>query len=191
MCSLHREFRSVVVGNPARLRIRPDFTSLEPWPQRNRLSTQNLSPISWIGAGIEQPLSQELRGILRMPLLEFSQMNSHRDFCLASTPLQLGVPGGRGQVRIGCFSTSRQWKASYEELIESAIAWRRHSVQITSHLIEAGEVDSVIPFLRTNQADLLVIGLRQQNSHVARLWSTVASLEEKAPCSVLAVLSPA
>jgi hypothetical protein len=55
--------------------------------------------------------------------------------------------------------------------------------------VEAEEVDGVISFLRANRADLLVIGLRQHSSHVARLWSTVASLEEKAPCSVLAVHS--
>jgi nucleotide-binding universal stress UspA family protein len=81
-------------------------------------------------------------------------------------------------------------RRDYQELIESAIAeGRRHSVQITSHLVEAGEVDGVISFLRANKADLLVIGLRQHRSHVARLWSTVASLEEKGPCSVLAVRS--
>ena len=78
----------------------------------------------------------------------------------------------------------------YEELIESAVAeGRRHSVQVTGHLVEGEEVDGVISFLREKRADLLVIGLRQHSSHVARLWSTVASLEEKAPCSVLAVHS--
>jgi nucleotide-binding universal stress UspA family protein len=80
----------------------------------------------------------------------------------------------------------------YEELIESAVAeGRRHSVQVTGHLVEASEVDGIISFLRARQADLLVIGLRQHSSSVARLWSTIASLEEKAPCSVLAVHSPA
>jgi len=72
--------------------------------------------------------------------------------------------------------------------MEFAIAeGRRHSVEVTGHLIEAGEVDGVISFLRANGADLLVIGLRQHTSHVARLWSTVSSLGQKAPCSILAV----
>jgi len=80
----------------------------------------------------------------------------------------------------------------YEELIESAVAeGRRHSVKVTGHLVEADEVNGLIGFLRTSRADLVVIGLRQHNSHVARLWSTVSSLEEKAPCSVLAVHSHA
>ena len=80
----------------------------------------------------------------------------------------------------------------YRELVESAVAeGRRHSVEVSGHLVEADEVNGVISFLRANRADLLVIGLRQHSSHFARLWSTVSSLEEKAPCSVPAVHSQA
>ena len=78
----------------------------------------------------------------------------------------------------------------HENLLDTAIAeGRRHSVEVTGHLVEGAEVDGVISFLLANQADLLVIGLRQHSSHIARLWSTVSSLEEKAPCSVLAIHS--
>jgi len=83
-------------------------------------------------------------------------------------------------------------KRIHEKLMESAVAeGRRHSVEVTGHLIEAEEVDGVISFLRASRADLLVIGFRQHSTHVARLWSTVTSLEENAPCSVLAVHFPA
>ena len=76
----------------------------------------------------------------------------------------------------------------HERLMEFAVAeGHRNSVEVTGHLVDAEEVDGVISFLRANGADLLVIGLRQHSSHVARLWSTVFSLEQKAPCSVLAV----
>jgi nucleotide-binding universal stress UspA family protein len=76
----------------------------------------------------------------------------------------------------------------YEGLIEAAVAeGRRHSVEITGNLVEAEEVNGIISFLRANRADLLVIGLRQRSSRVSQLWSTVFSLEQKAPCSVLAV----
>jgi len=76
----------------------------------------------------------------------------------------------------------------HERLMEFAVAeGHRNSVEVTGHLVEAEEVDGVISFLRANGADLLVIGLRQHSSHIARLWSTVFSLEQKAPCSVLAV----
>jgi nucleotide-binding universal stress UspA family protein len=79
-------------------------------------------------------------------------------------------------------------RRSYESLIEIAVAeGRLHSVEVTGHLVEAEEVDGIISFLRAKRADLLVIGLQQHSFHAARLWSTVASLEEKAPCSVLAV----
>ena len=79
-------------------------------------------------------------------------------------------------------------KRLHEKLMEAAVAeGRRHSVEVTGHLIEAEEVDGVISFLRASRADLLVIGLRQHSSHVSRLWSTVSSLEERAPCSVLAI----
>ena len=81
-------------------------------------------------------------------------------------------------------------KQLYEELMESAVAeGRRHSVEVAGHLVEAGEVEGIISFLRASRADLLVVGLRQHSSHVARLWSTVSGLEETAPCSVLAIHS--
>jgi nucleotide-binding universal stress UspA family protein len=81
-------------------------------------------------------------------------------------------------------------KRLHEKLMESAVAeGRRHSVEVTGHLVEADEVDGVISFLRASRADLLVIGLRQHSSQVSRLWSTVSSLEERAPCSVLAIHS--
>jgi nucleotide-binding universal stress UspA family protein len=79
-------------------------------------------------------------------------------------------------------------RRSYEGLLEIAVAeGRLHSVDVTGHLVEAEEVDGIVSFLRAERADLLVIGLQQHSFYVARLWSTVANLEEKAPCSVLAV----
>jgi len=79
-------------------------------------------------------------------------------------------------------------RRSNEALLEIAVAeGRLHSVEVTCHLSEAEEVDGIISFLRSNGADLLIVGLRQHSSHVARLWSTVSSLEQKVPCSVLAV----
>ncbi len=83
------------------------------------------------------------------------------------------------------------WKRRCQEIVDSAIAaGRRHSVEVIGHLIEADEVGGVISFIREKRADLLIIGLKQHSTHIARLWSTVSSLEENAPCSVLAVHSP-
>jgi nucleotide-binding universal stress UspA family protein len=79
-------------------------------------------------------------------------------------------------------------KRRYQEIIEFAVAeGLRHSVEVTGHVVEAEEVDGVISFLRARGADLLVIGLRQHTSHVARLWSTVSNLGHEAPCSVLGI----
>jgi nucleotide-binding universal stress UspA family protein len=76
----------------------------------------------------------------------------------------------------------------HQALMESAIAeGRRRGVEVSGHLVETGEVEGVISFLRDRGADLLVIGLRRHSSHVARLWSTVSSLEQEAPCNVLAI----
>jgi nucleotide-binding universal stress UspA family protein len=82
-------------------------------------------------------------------------------------------------------------KRHWQEIVDSAVAeGRRRSVEVIGHLVEADEVDGVISFIRERRADLLIIGLRQHSAHIARLWSTVSSLEENAPCSVLAVHSP-
>jgi nucleotide-binding universal stress UspA family protein len=60
-------------------------------------------------------------------------------------------------------------------------------VELSCHLIDGGPVDSIADFLRKHKADLLVIGLHQRTSHLARMWSTVYELAQEAPCSVLGV----
>jgi len=76
----------------------------------------------------------------------------------------------------------------YQEIMESAVAeGNRHSIKVTGHLLEGNEVERVVSFLRAREADLLMIGLPQHSSHISRLWSTVANLEQNAPCSVLAI----
>lgn len=79
-------------------------------------------------------------------------------------------------------------RRDHQKMMEFAVAeGRRHCVEVTGNLLEAAEVDGVISFLRSRKADLLVIGLRHHSSRVARLWSTVSSLEQQAPCNVLAI----
>jgi nucleotide-binding universal stress UspA family protein len=56
-----------------------------------------------------------------------------------------------------------------------------------SHLVEGRQVEAIVDFLRQQKADLLVIGLHQNDLHIARLWSTVYELAQDAPCSVLGV----
>jgi nucleotide-binding universal stress UspA family protein len=60
-------------------------------------------------------------------------------------------------------------------------------IELGCHLIDGGPVESIVDFVRTHQADLLVIGLHPRGSHIARMWSTVYELAQEAPCSVLGV----
>ena len=76
----------------------------------------------------------------------------------------------------------------YEELHERARASaRNHGLELTSHTVEGSAVDAIVKLLRANKSDLLVIGLHQRDSYIARLWSTVYELAQEAPCSVLGV----
>ncbi len=77
---------------------------------------------------------------------------------------------------------------SYACLREKARAVAQsQGIEITSHIVEGGEVGAIIDFLRKEKADLLVIGLHQRSLHIARLWSTVYELAQGAPCNVLGV----
>jgi len=62
-----------------------------------------------------------------------------------------------------------------------------HGVELSCHLIEGHEVGAIVDFLRSQNAELLVVGLHQRDLYIARLWSTVYELAQEAPCSVLGV----
>ncbi len=77
---------------------------------------------------------------------------------------------------------------SYARLREKARAIAQsQGVEVTSHIVEGGEVGAIVDFLRKEKTDLLVIGLHQRSLHIARLWSTVYELAQGAPCNVLGV----
>ena len=76
----------------------------------------------------------------------------------------------------------------YEELQQRArLLAHDHGVTLQSHTIEGTAVDAIVRLLRDRKSDLLVIGLHQRDSYIARLWSTVYELAQQAPCSVLGV----
>ena len=76
----------------------------------------------------------------------------------------------------------------HQDLQEKARALAlRDTMEIHSHVIEGHAVEAIVEFLRTQKADLLVIGLHQRDLYIARLWSTVYELAQEAPCSVLGV----
>ena len=76
----------------------------------------------------------------------------------------------------------------YEALHDKATASARdQGLILTSHTVQGSAVEAIVKVLRASRADLLVIGLHQRDSYIARLWSTVYELAQEAPCSVLGV----
>lgn len=60
-------------------------------------------------------------------------------------------------------------------------------IDLETHMLEGEVCEAIVRFLTDNRADLLVIGLHRQVSHVSRLWSSIFQLALDAPCSVLGV----
>ena len=76
----------------------------------------------------------------------------------------------------------------YEALAERARqSAQDQGIDVLIHSVEGLAVEEIVRFLRKHKADLLVVGLHQQDLYIARLWSTVYELAQEAPCSVLGV----
>jgi nucleotide-binding universal stress UspA family protein len=76
----------------------------------------------------------------------------------------------------------------YEELSETARkSAQDQGIDLLTNSVEGPAVEEIVRFLREHKADLLVVGLHQQDLYIARLWSTVYELAQEAPCSVLGV----
>ena len=76
----------------------------------------------------------------------------------------------------------------YEALAERAQqSAQDQGVDVLTYSVEGPEVEAIVCLLREHKADLLVVGLHQQDLYIARLWSTVYELAQEAPCSVLGV----
>ena len=76
----------------------------------------------------------------------------------------------------------------YEALAERARqSAQDQGIDVLTRSVEGLAVEEIVRFLREHKADLLVVGLHQQDLYIARLWSTVYELAQEAPCSVLGV----
>jgi nucleotide-binding universal stress UspA family protein len=60
-------------------------------------------------------------------------------------------------------------------------------LHVMGHLVQGAEVDSIVQFLRSEQVDLLVLGLHRKTSTISRLWNKVFELAQDSPCSLLGV----
>jgi nucleotide-binding universal stress UspA family protein len=63
----------------------------------------------------------------------------------------------------------------------------QQGVELTTHILDGDEVDAIVDFALRLQADLLVIGIHQHSLYISRLWSSVYSIAQSTPCSVLGV----
>jgi nucleotide-binding universal stress UspA family protein len=60
-------------------------------------------------------------------------------------------------------------------------------VHAQGSIVSGKEVQTILQFLREQNADLLVIGLHQHDFYLSRLWNSVYDLALNATCSVLGV----
>src|SRR6201987_2941677 len=58
-------------------------------------------------------------------------------------------------------------------------------VHAQGSIVSGKEVQTILQFLREQNADLLVIGLHQHDFYLSRLWNSVYDLALNATCSVL------
>jgi len=76
----------------------------------------------------------------------------------------------------------------YEQLQTAARAVAlREGVELVTHLMDGETVDAIVSFVCEHKVDVLVIGLHRRHDHVSRLWSTVYTIAQNVPCSVLGV----
>jgi len=60
-------------------------------------------------------------------------------------------------------------------------------VHAQGSIVSGKEVQTILQFLREQNAELLVIGLHQHDFYLSRLWNSVYDLALNATCSVLGV----
>jgi nucleotide-binding universal stress UspA family protein len=76
----------------------------------------------------------------------------------------------------------------YEQMQETARALAlRDGVQLATHLVDGETVDGIVNFVCDHKIDLLVIGLHRRHDRLSRLWSTVYTIAQNVPCSVLGI----
>lgn len=60
-------------------------------------------------------------------------------------------------------------------------------IEISTHMLDGEKVEAIVHFVHEHKIDLLVIGLHHRSLRVSRLWSTVYTLAQELPCSILGV----
>ena len=79
-------------------------------------------------------------------------------------------------------------RQAYEVLLADAREYAMsEGVNLATDLLEGAEVNAIVTYISHHETDLLVIGLPHHELHITRLWSSVYSISQAIPCSVLGV----
>jgi nucleotide-binding universal stress UspA family protein len=79
----------------------------------------------------------------------------------------------------------RQFYADLQTVARKKAA--EQGIEVSTHLLNGEKVDAIVHFVHEYKIDLLVIGLHHRSLRVSRLWSTVYTLAQELPCSILGV----
>lgn len=75
-----------------------------------------------------------------------------------------------------------------EKLQARAKALALHeNIAVVSILIDGDTVEAIAGFVCDQKVDLLVVGLHHRSFRISRIWSTVYSLAQDVPCSILGI----
>jgi nucleotide-binding universal stress UspA family protein len=76
----------------------------------------------------------------------------------------------------------------HKEMLEKAEHLAQElGVEAQGSIVVGSEVRAILHFLKEQNADLLVVGLHQNDFYLSRLWSSVYDLAQETTCSVLGV----
>jgi nucleotide-binding universal stress UspA family protein len=70
---------------------------------------------------------------------------------------------------------------------KASLLAKEQGVRAKGSIVEGREVQAILHFLKEERADLIVIGLHQNDFYLSRLWSSIYDLAQEAPCNVLSV----
>ena len=120
------------------------------------------------------PLAKRLDASLRA-ISVIEPLPSYTAFAsVVDSSLSQSLTEDRRQATEVLLSSARQYASSEE-------------VSLATDLLEGAEVSAIVDYILRTKVDLLVIGLPHHDLHVTRLWSSVYSISQAIPCSVLGV----
>jgi nucleotide-binding universal stress UspA family protein len=114
-------------------------------------------------------------GVGLQSITVMEKLPSYTAFATATDPALIAT---LEEDRLGFY---RRMRASAQAAAEA------QGVQLVTHAVEGEAVEAIVHFVCDSKIDLLVIGLHRRPSRISSLWSTVYTIAQNIPCSVLGV----